>query len=69
MAVKEKEVTAVESYTWMTSDRACDAPAVAFGISAKQRGSGVPIGATGTAVRTHSTNDVLPGLYVWSSTA
>lgn len=58
----------MESYTWMTSDRACDAPAVAFGIAAKQRGTGVPIAATGTAVRNHST-DVLPGLYVWSSTA
>ena len=59
----------VESYTSMTSDRVCAAPAVAFGISAKQRGTGLSVGAHGTNVRPNSTDDAVPGLYVWSPLA
>jgi hypothetical protein len=64
VAVSEKEVTVVEKYTWMTSDRCFTAPAVAFGISAKQRGTG--LSARGTNPRTRSTDDVVKGLTVWS---
>lgn len=69
VAVNEEEVTVMESYTPMTSDRVCAAPAVAFGIAAKQRGTGLSASARGTNVRAHITDDVVPGLYVWSPSA
>jgi len=59
----------VEKNVGMTPDRRFAAPAVAFGISAKQRGTGVSASARGAYVRTHSTDDVVPGLSVWSPPA
>ena len=66
MAVKQKEVTVVEKKMWMTSDRCFTAPAVTFGNAAKQRGTGPSASAHGITVRAYSTDDVVPGLPVWS---
>ena len=59
----------VESYTLTMSDRACAAPAVAFGFTTKRRGSVLSVVAQDSHVRPHSTDDVAPGPSVWSPSA
>jgi len=59
----------MESNITMTFDRGCAVPAVASGIAAGQRGTGLSLAAQGSKVRPHSTDGVVPGLDVWSPMA